>query len=58
MKHLLLAKGLWEIVDGTEVLGVDPTAQQESEFKKKSQKAFSTIVMSVKCFTVVADHFM
>ena len=47
MKHLLLAKGLWEIVDGTEVLGVDPTAQQESEFKKKSQKAFSTIVMSI-----------
>ena len=47
MKHLLLAKGLWGIVNGTEVLRENPTAQQEAEFTKKSQKAFSTIVMSI-----------
>ena len=47
MKHLLLAKGLWDIVDGTEVLRENPTAQQKAKFKKRCQKAFSTIAMSV-----------
>ena len=47
MKHLLLAKGLWEIVDRTEVVRQNTMAQQEAEFKKKSQKAFTTIVMSI-----------
>ena len=27
MRHLLLAKGLWNIVDGTEVFSDDQTAQ-------------------------------
>ena len=40
-------KGLWEIIDGTEVLEVSPTAQQVLEIKKRSQKAFSTIMTSV-----------
>ena len=45
MRHLLLAKGLWGYVDGTEVLREDASVQQRADFKKASQKAFSTIVM-------------
>ena len=47
IKHLLLAKDLWGFVDGTEVLRDDASAQQQAEFNKKSQKAFSIMVMSV-----------
>ena len=47
MRHLLLAKELWGYVDGTEVLGEGATAQVRAEFQKKSQKAFSTIVMAI-----------
>jgi hypothetical protein len=47
MKHLLLAEELWGFIDGTEVLPNTPTAEQEAEFKKKAQKAFSTIVMLI-----------
>ena len=47
MKHLLLAKGLLGIVVRTEVVRQNTTAQQEAELKKRSQKAFSTIVMSI-----------
>ena len=42
IKHLLLAKDLWELVDGTEVLQDDASAQQRADFNKRSQKAFST----------------
>ena len=37
MKHLLLAKGLWGIIDGTEVLRENPTAQQEQSSKEVSK---------------------
>ena len=47
MLHLLLAKGLWGHVDGTEVLAEDANAQAQAEFRKKSQRAFSTIVLAV-----------
>ena len=47
MRHLLLAKGLWGHVDGTEVLAEDANAQAQAEFRKKSQRAFSTIVLAV-----------
>ena len=47
MRHLLLAKGLWGFVDGSETLAEEATAQARAEFKSKSQKAFSIIVMSV-----------
>ena len=47
IKHLLLAKDLWGLVDGTEVLQDDASAQQRADFNKRSQKAFSTMVMSV-----------
>ena len=47
IKHLLLAKDLWGLVDGMEVLQDDASAQQRVDFNKRSQKAFSTMVMSV-----------
>lgn len=47
MRHLLLAKGLWSYVDGTEVLRESATAVQRAEFGKMSQKAFSSIIMTI-----------
>ena len=47
IKHLLLAKDLWGLVDGMEVLQDDAPAQQRADFNNISQKAFSTMVMSV-----------
>ena len=47
MKHLLLAKDLWGFIDGTEVLAGDASAQQTTDYNKKSRRAFSTIVMAV-----------
>ena len=47
MKHLLLAKGLWNVVDGTEVLADDATAAAQAEFVKRSQRAFSTIMLAI-----------
>ena len=70
--HLLLAKGFWGLVDETEVLRESPTVQQEADFKKRSQKAFSMIVMSISssqlyliifceepadAWTALRDHF-
>ena len=45
MKHLLLAKELWGMVDGTEKLAEDATAAAQTEFQKRSQEAFSTLVL-------------
>ena len=47
MRHLLLAKGLWGYVDGTEQLPENANAQTRAEFQKKSQGAFSVIVMAI-----------
>ena len=47
MKHMLLAKGLWGHVTGTERLADEATPAQRTEFEKKGQRAFSTIVMAV-----------
>ena len=47
MCHLLLGKELWGYVDGTETLEDDATAQQQANYRKKSQKALSAIVMAV-----------
>ena len=47
IKHLLLVKDLWGLIDGTEVLQDDASAQQQADFNKRSQKAFSTMVMSI-----------
>ena len=47
MKHLLLAKRLWEHVDRTDDFDNATTAQARAEFVQKSQKAFSTIVLAI-----------
>ncbi len=47
MRHLLLAKGLWGFVDGTEVLVEGADAAARTDFQRTKQKAFSTIVMAV-----------
>lgn len=48
MKHLLLAKGLWGVMDGTKEPTEDAAAR--AEFQKKSQKAFSTVVLAISTF--------
>ena len=45
MKHLLRAKGLWQVVEGTEVQPKE--AQAAAEFQKKSEKALATIVLGI-----------
>ena len=47
MRHLLLAKGLWGLVDGTETLAEDANAAARAEFAKRVQKAFSTIITAI-----------
>ena len=47
MKHLLLTKGLWGLVDGSETLAEDAKAAASEEFQKKLQRAFSSIVLAV-----------
>ena len=44
MRHLLLAKDLWKFVDGSEELA-EATVNARTEFRKKSQKALSTIIL-------------
>ena len=44
MKHLLLAKELWRMVDGTEMLAEDAATTARSDFQKKPQKAFSIYI--------------
>ena len=41
MKHLLLAKGLWGVVNESETLAEDANEAARTEHRKKSQKAFS-----------------
>ena len=48
MKHLLLAKGLWGFVDGSEVLAESSSGETAAQFRSKSQRAFSTIVLAIK----------
>jgi hypothetical protein len=47
MRHLLLAKGLWGQVDGSEVLAPGANEQARDTFRLKEQKAFSSIVMAI-----------
>ena len=47
MKHLLLAKGLWGLVDGSAVLADDATAAVQDLFRSRLQKAFSTIILAI-----------
>ena len=48
MRHLLLAKGLWGLVDGTEVLADDMNEQVQAVFQQKTLKAFSTIILAIR----------
>ena len=48
MRHLLMAKGLWKYVDGSEVLREDADTTARAKYSEESQKAISTIVMAIK----------
>ena len=48
MKHLLMAKGLWGLVDGSEVLAKEASAVAEALYRSRLQKAFSTIVLVIE----------
>ncbi len=47
MRHLLMAKDLWKHVDGSEVLAEDATDLVRTNYRLKSQKAVSTLVMAI-----------
>ena len=47
IKMYLIGKDLWDIVRGTEVLKVNPTADERSKFRKREQLALSIICLSV-----------
>ena len=47
MRHLLLAKGLWKYVDGSETLAAEADERTHTEYSEKSQKALSTLVMAI-----------
>ena len=47
MRHLLVAKGLWKYVDGSETLREDTTEAARTKFREESQKTMSTIVMAI-----------
>ena len=47
MRHLLLAKGLWRLVDGTDELAEGASDVATREFRQEAQKAFSTIIMAI-----------
>ena len=47
MKHLLMAKGLWSLTDGSEVLASEASAAAEALFQSRIHKAFSTIVLAI-----------
>ena len=48
MKHLLMAKELWSLVDGSaEVLASEATAAAAALFQSRLHKAFSTIVLAI-----------
>ena len=46
MRHLLLAKGRWGIIDGIKVLANDASPQLQAEFEKL-QRALSTILLEI-----------
>ena len=47
MKHLLFAKDLWGVVDGTDDPGEGATPAARAEFQRKSQKTFSVIALAI-----------
>ncbi len=53
LKHLLLAKGLWSFLDGSDKLAEGAKAEARAEHKKKTQKAFSTIVLALAAHSCI-----
>ena len=47
MHHLLMVKGLWKYVDGSETLGDNATDAACTKFREELQKTISTIVMAI-----------
>jgi len=47
MKHMLLVKELWNVTTGTEVLPNDANDAARADFNSRSQKALSSLVMSI-----------
>lgn len=47
MKHLLLAKGLWGVTEGTETVPDEANAETVSQHHRKLQKALTTIVLGI-----------
>ena len=46
-KHLLMAKGLWSLIDGSEVLASEASVAAEALFQSRLHKAFSTIILAI-----------
>ena len=47
MRHILLAKGLCGVVDGSEMCPEDATEHMRAKLQQRLQIAFSTIVMAI-----------
>lgn len=47
MKMLLIGKDLWEIVNGSEVLQEDATAEEKRKFKKRENLALASVCLSI-----------
>ena len=47
MRHLLFTKGFWRLINGMEVLAESASAQVQTKFLRKSQRAISTIVLAI-----------
>ena len=56
MRHLLMAKGLWKYIDGTETLAEDASPEARAKFTSESQKAISTIVMAISTTQLYLVH--
>ena len=50
MKHLLMAKGLWSLLDGSEVVASEVSVAAVALFHSRLHKAFSTIVLAIDSF--------
>ncbi|ELU09815.1 hypothetical protein CAPTEDRAFT_211739, partial [Capitella teleta] len=48
MKHLLKAKGLWGIVNGTEELQVGANEEQTTDFCRRSERALAYVVLHIE----------
>ena len=47
MKMFLIGKDLWDIVNGSEILYEDATAEEKRKFKKRDNMALASVCLSV-----------